>query len=170
MAQEFINQISLACVSLGGFSEVFPPAYFLSTYTSLMNCRTLSTLLHEAIKCQKTVHIICRAKRSAIKGIVVTCCQAIAAFEGPNLSSRCLLHAGMIEWLVRVRNSNPLFAGTNNFKPTWLPPFWSASTSWEVNLAMDTDFTRWVNSRLDWKNRNDYTGNMLQLFNDTFKK
>lgn len=31
---------------------------------------------------------------------------------------------------------------------TSFPPCWREATSWEVNLAIDTDFTRCVNSRL----------------------
>lgn len=43
---------------------------------------------------------------------------------------------------------------------TSFPPFWREVTSWEVNLAIDTDFTLCVNSRLNCyeiKNKSEHT-------------
>lgn len=92
----------------------------------------------------------------AINWIVLTCCQAIVASEGPNPSNIFLLHAEIIDWLTKMRIGTQFpkkhtrtDTHIHNQDQTWFPPFWSASTSWEVNLAIDTDFTLWVNSRLE---------------------
>ena len=101
----------VTCKSLGGLSEVFPPAYFLSTYTSFINSRTLSTLL-QAENTIKQLPFISTA--SIVVGPQKRCCtcyQAISAFVGSNPSNIFPLHA-----------ENILMSGQHNNKKIQLFP------------------------------------------------
>lgn len=53
--------------------------------------------------------------------------------------------------IAELREKKNLRSKKNPSSDTLFPPSWSAATSCEVNFAIDTDFTRCVNSRLGKK-------------------
>ena len=98
--------------------------------------------------------------------IYCTCYLAIADFGSPNLLNIFPLHAKKDRPQgISFQHGNKAAKNVKKKKiypHTWLPPFWRASTSCEVNFAIDTDFTRWVNSRLyDMENKQIILRNQL---------
>lgn len=130
------------------------PVRGLSSSISSINIDTLNEISYFINITAKKKWTLCSSCKncSALRAkshISCTWYQAISAFVYPSLSNIIPLPAEKRSFLINMRISKSCcqIEIINNLS-TWLPPFWRASTSCEVNFAMETDFTRWVNSRL----------------------